>query len=87
MLPPGWGENGDAELLQRGFLKHLFGVRRQTHGAALLLEAERAPVMHNWVGQTAGWWNRVMARPSDDLVKVCLQESMSRASGTWGAAW
>jgi hypothetical protein len=85
--PANWGDQGTAETFHRRFLKHLMGVRSSVSGAALLLECERAPVMHSWVSQAAGWWNRVMQRPDTDLVKVCLGESVARANKTWGAAW
>jgi hypothetical protein len=85
--PATWGDQGAAEAFQRGFLRHLLGVRASVSGPALLLECERTPVMHSWVSQAAGWWNRVMQRPADDLVRVCVMESVGRASQTWGAAW
>jgi hypothetical protein len=84
---PTWGDQGTAETFHRNFFRHLLGVRTTASGAAVLLECERAPVMHSWVSQAAGWWNRVMQRPADDLVRVCMMESVGRASKTWGAAW
>ena len=82
-----WGEDGDAERFQRGFLKHMLGVRRTVPGMALLLDTDRAPVMHAWVTQAAGWWNRVVSRPAGDLVYDCVFQSLNRSERTWGAAW
>ena len=65
----------------------MLGVRRTVPGMALLLDADRAPVMHAWVTQAAGWWNRVVSRPAGDLVYDCVFQSLNRSERIWGAAW
>jgi hypothetical protein len=45
------------------------------------------PVAHAWLKQTLHWWNRIVARPGTDIVKIALKESIDtfrdRKPDTW----
>jgi hypothetical protein len=63
-------------MMHRMFLRSIFQVRTRTTGAALMTEARRIPIMHSWVKLALGWWNRIVARPDNDLVKEALRENV-----------
>jgi sorting nexin-29 len=82
-----WGVNCEPEKLHRRFLRWAFGVMPQSVSSlVLLLEAGRCPLIYGWLKQTLTWYNRVaLTRTRDDLVHLCLSESLSSVdAGSWG---
>lgn len=83
-----WGDQGEAEVLHRHMLRRCFKVWQSTPGVFLLDELGRVPMMHSWFKRCIGWWNNIMCRDDEDVVRVCLCESVRQArSGQVNWAW
>lgn len=88
-----WVGNVDAENLQHMFLRMAFQVPKSTTIAVLMNEARREPLSHAWVEQAVGFYNKVVRRAADDLVKIAMRESMrlgvdgTDCDACWGAAF
>jgi hypothetical protein len=79
-----WGMDSEVELLHRTFMRWSFGMLpKSVDKVTLLLEAGRVPMVHGWVKQMLSWYNRVVSRAVDDLVRRCLVESLTLEDG-WG---
>jgi hypothetical protein len=93
MRQKGWGASHPVEDLQTSFLRQSFQVPKSTTIAMMMNEARRTPLMHAWFEQTVTWWNKVVKRPDDDLVKCALRDSLTLANAganidnCWGAAF
>ena len=73
----GWGNKGEAELLQRKFLRGAFSLPESTTtGAVMMKEARRVPIMHAWLKQAMRWWNKIVSRDARDWVKSSLKANI-----------
>ena len=69
-----------AEQVQRMFLRKAFGgMPDSSTGDVMLFESGCVPMMHAWVMRVVGWYNRIIARPDDDIVKVALKAHLELA--------
>jgi hypothetical protein len=89
-----WGHKCSAavehEQLQITFLRGAMGVAASTPLGPLMREAGMRPVLHSWIEQTMGFYTKIAARPTDDLVRIAMAESIGMASQgipCWGTAW
>jgi len=73
------GVRGEVEKTHTAFLRSILGVRRSTPTAALMEELRREPLAFSWLRQTVSFWNRIMTRGDDDIVKVALLENADMA--------
>ena len=48
----------------------------------MLLESGCTPLLHAWVSRLVGWYNRIIARSNDDIVKIALKANAEIAFGT-----
>ena len=75
-----WGGCGSVEQLHRSFLYRCFGVKPSTPIACIMSAVDRVPVVHAWLARVLGWWNGVIRRPGDDVVRMALGDCVSQAS-------
>jgi len=73
------GVRGEIEKKNTAFLRSILGVRRSTPTAALMEELRREPLAFSWLRQTVSFWNRIMTRGDDDIVKVAMLENADMA--------
>ena len=67
----GWGTACEAEKVQRTFLRKAFGgMPASATGDVILFKSGCTPLLHAWVSRLVGWYNRVIARSDDDIVKI-----------------
>lgn len=80
------GEGCEPEKMHRRFLRWAFGMLPQSVDSVVLLqEAGRGPIVHGWLKQLLTWYNRIVTRSSDDIVRKCLGESLqSPCEDAWG---
>ena len=62
----------------------MFGVRKTVPVAVLMHEVNRTPLHLSWLKQSLRFWNKVCARPVDDLVRMAMQESLNMGPGRVG---
>jgi hypothetical protein len=83
-----WGESADVEDLQKSFLRSVFQVPKSTTVHVMMCEARCSPLMHKWFELSVRWWNKVVARSDDDLVKCAVRDSIAMAdegnTDCWG---
>lgn len=82
----GWGASSTVEEIQRCFLRMAMQVPKSTTVAVLMNEARRLPLQHAWLKQTVTWYNKIVARAVDDLVKCALVGSMQMVDDDVGCA-
>lgn len=70
---------GVQEQLLHSFMRQALGVRDSTSIAIMLKEMNRIPIWAFWMRQCCKFWNRIVARPNDDYIKMCLTESVRMA--------
>ena len=79
----GWGTACEAEKVQRTFLRKAFGgMPASSTCDVMLLESGCTPLLHAWVSRLVGWYNRIIARSNDDIVKIALKANAEIAFGT-----
>ena len=71
---------GEHETMQYGFMRQALKVRASTPHMMLLAELGRQPISHFWVQQCVRFWNKVLDRPTHDLVRACLHENVALAT-------
>jgi hypothetical protein len=76
----GWGSNGVQEDLHKAFLRQCLMVPKSTTLGPMMHETNRIPIMHGWCKQVLGWWNKIVARPDNDIVKLALRDSITLAT-------
>ena len=84
------GEAG--EVLHRGFLKHLLGVRNSTANELVLAELGRFPLQVHFWQQILRFHHRVMSLDDTRLVKLallsgCTLDSSQRVSAAFEKSW
>ena len=67
------------EEVHKPFLRQSLGVCKSTPTAALYQELGRYPVTMFWLRMAAQLWNRALARPGNDWLRVALDENVSTA--------
>lgn len=84
-----WGAAASpAEDLQRAFLRRICGAPDSVTVGVLMCELQRSPVLHGWCKQSIRWYNTIVKRPQDDLVRTALLSSISAINGdSWGQAF
>jgi len=82
-----WGMDGVAENFHRKFLRAVFRVPDSVTNAVLMHESRRMPLKHAWCKQIIGWWNRILARPADDLVRQALTTNVAMADESGEGFW
>ena len=76
----GWGSACEAEKVQRMFLRKAFGsMPESSTGDVILLESGCRPLLHAWVLRAVGWYNRIIARPVHDIVRIALRANLDIA--------
>jgi hypothetical protein len=55
-------------------------IPKSTTLGPVMHETNRIPVMHSWCKQVLGWWNRIVARPDNDIVKLTLRDNINMAT-------
>ena len=73
------GLGGEVELWHRSVLRQMLGVRSTVATPILMSELGRQPISMSWLTQTLRFWNKICARPNNDLVKIALNESVDLA--------
>jgi hypothetical protein len=83
-----WGSNGAAERLHMIYLRAILCLPTAAPTAAIMHETGRVPIMHLWLQRALRFWNRIMARPADDLVRMAAVQSMALSSSrvSWASA-
>ena len=74
-----WGGKGKAEALHRSFLYRCMGVKPSTPYACIMAATGRSPVAHAWLTRVLKWWNGVVQRDHEDVVRIALIDSCSSA--------
>ncbi len=88
-----WSGPAAVEDLHKCCLRTVLQVPACTTTAPMMNELRRCPLAHAWIKQSVTWWNKVVARPDHDLVKIALGDSIgwaregAGAIECWGAAW
>jgi hypothetical protein len=82
-LSPGaqaWGCKGPAEELHRTYMRCCMGLKQSTPMAGMYDLTGRHPMAHDWLARVLGWWNGIVGRAADDVVRVALKDSMAMHS-------
>jgi hypothetical protein len=86
-----WGEKADVEELQKMFLRTAMQVPKSTTIPVMMSEGRCSPLMHTWFKQSITWWNSVVVRRNDDLLRCAVNDSIDMAAAgcttCWGAAF
>ena len=61
---------GKCETIHTKFLKRALGVRNSTSNNLVLNELNRSPTWTHWLKQCVGFWNKIVIRKDDDIVKL-----------------
>jgi Reverse transcriptase (RNA-dependent DNA polymerase) len=79
---------GQVEQVQVEFLRHVLGVHKGTPTVCMMHELARVPMSTSWLKQCLRFWNKVVARSGNDLVRMAMVESCDLARDghqTWAA--
>jgi hypothetical protein len=79
--------DGAAELLHCAFMRQSLGVRTSTGRALLLRELNRVQVNVAWLQQCLRFYNKIMRRPSDDVVRRACVDDIAMAGAGCTSAW
>jgi len=71
----------ECELWHRSHLKQLLGVCKSTTTHVVMEELKRHPLCFAWLKQSLKFWNKIMMREADDLVRMALIESTTMTKG------
>jgi Reverse transcriptase (RNA-dependent DNA polymerase) len=82
-----WGEKAPVEDLQKCFLRYAFQVPTTTTVAVMMSEARCQPLMHTWFKLTVNWYNSMVVRRANDLVRCALVDSLALAAAGNTACW
>lgn len=74
------GKGGSVEVWHRSVLRQIVGVRTNVPTPILMNELGRKPLSMSWLKQTLHFWNKIVARPDNDLVKMAMAESTCLAA-------
>ena len=77
----------DLENIHKGFLRQSTGVRKSTPDIVLLTELKREPLIFGVLQQTINFWNKSIARPDHDLLKIAILESCCMARSGMRNCW
>ncbi len=69
----------DLEALHKGFLRQCMGLRKSTSDMVLLGELRRVPIAFNILQQSLRFFNAIICRRDDDVVKMAMLESLDMA--------
>ena len=72
------------EQLYKGFLRQCLGVRKTVSDVVLMTELRREPLTFGLLETSLRFWNKIMSRPDDDIVKVAMVESCDMKIGQHG---
>ena len=72
------------EQLHRGFLRQCLGVRKTVPDVVLMTELRKEPLTFCLLKSSMRFWNKIMSRPDDDIVKVAMGESYDMSIGQHG---
>jgi hypothetical protein len=70
------GFSKDLENLHKGFLRQSLGLRKSTSDFVLMTELRRHPLVFDILAKSLRFWNKIMARCDDDLVKISMCENV-----------
>jgi hypothetical protein len=74
-------QGGDeAELMHMAFIRQMLGVRKSTSKAAMMHETGRRPLCAAWLKQCLNFYNKIIARDPDDIVRQALMEDIQSTS-------
>jgi hypothetical protein len=80
--------SGVADTLHNDFMRHALGVRKSTPVAAMLEElGGRQPIACAWLKQCLGFYNRIMLRKDDDVVRSAMVENVQLAASGASLTW
>jgi hypothetical protein len=68
------------ETLHMAFLKQILMVNKTASTPVIMYELNRHPISHSWLKAMCNFWNKVMERDGDDLVKMAAMESWNLAA-------
>jgi hypothetical protein len=69
-------------------MRHALGVRKSTPVAAMLEElGGRQPIACVWLKQCLGFYNRIMLRKDDDVVRSAMVENVQLAASGASLTW
>lgn len=81
------GMRDEVEKVHLGFLRQCLGVRKSTSVAAIMFEMDRLPIALAWLKQVLRFWNKMMQRPDEDLVKIAMAGDMELADSGVTTCW
>jgi len=67
---------GKCETIHTKFLKRALGVKQSTSNCMILEDFHRDPTWTQWLRQCVNFWNKIVSRKNDDLVKKALIENV-----------
>ena len=73
------GTRGALEKKHVAFLRSILGVRRSTPTAAMMEELQREPLAFAWIRQAVKFWNQILARDNEDVVKAAMLDNIEMA--------
>jgi hypothetical protein len=77
--PGAWGAKGAAEQVHKDFLHRTLGVKACAPVAAVMAVTGREPIAHAWLRRLLRFWNGIVKRPEDDMVRAALACNASAA--------
>jgi hypothetical protein len=69
------------EKWHRGILKQMLGVCQSTTSNIIMEELGRTPVCFAWLKQTLRFWNKIIDKEPEDLIRMALEESFDSNTG------
>ena len=69
------------EKWHRSILKQMLGVCQSTTSNIIMEELGRTPVCFAWLKQALRFWNKIIDKEPDDLIRMALEESFESNTG------
>jgi len=76
-----------SEALLLNFMRQSLGVRKSTPRAAMMRELDRTPLCSMWLYLCLCFYGRIMRRPANDLVRLCMMEDLAMARSDCRSSW
>ena len=74
----------EAERMHLAYLRQSLGVRKATSRAVMLAETKRQPLCAAWLKQSLRFYNKLLKREADDVVRLALEEDIALARAVKG---